>query len=136
MTDIQDERKRLTTHLGKVLREARKKAALTQVDVAERVGLVTEVFGRMERGDMLPSVPTLRKLCRALRVDANLILGLEVEKAPFWLEQPEPEADELPELRRLLRMLRRMDAAQLSVVSSTASALLKYTRQRPDDHSK
>ncbi|HYO58456.1 MAG TPA: helix-turn-helix transcriptional regulator [Archangium sp.] len=122
--------------MGKVLREARKKAALTQVDVAERVGLVTEVFGRMERGDMLPSVPTLRKLCRALRVDANLILGLEVEKAPFWLEQPEPEADELPELRRLLRMLRRMDAAQLSVVSSTASALLKYTRQRPDDHSK
>ncbi len=113
MMDSQNEKKRLTAHLSAVVREARKRTALTQADVAERIGVVTEVFGRLERGHMLPSVPTLRKLCRILRVDANAMLGLDVDKAPLWLEAPEPEVDDLPELRRLVRTLRRMNAAQL-----------------------
>jgi len=137
MTDSQSERKRLTAHLAAVVREARKRATLTQADVAERVGVVTEVFGRLERGHLLPSVPTLRKLCRVLRVDANVILGLDTTKAPLWLEEPEPEPepDDLPELRRLVRTLRQMDAAQLSVVRSTANALMRNIGHRPDDSS-
>jgi transcriptional regulator with XRE-family HTH domain len=121
--------------MGKVLREARHRASLTQADVAERIGLATEVLGRAERGHMLPSVPSLRRLCRVLRVDANTLLGLDIDKAPLWLEAPEPEADDLPELRRLVRTLRQMDAAQLTVVSCTANALLRLAGQRPDDHS-
>jgi len=69
-------KKRLTVHLGEMLREARRKAELTQADVAERVGVVTEVYGRMERGNLTPSVLTLRKLCLVLRVDASAALGL------------------------------------------------------------
>ena len=133
MTDRQNERMKLTAHLAAVVREGRKKAELTQADVAERVGLVTEVFGRLERGYLLPSVPTLRKLCRVLRLDANVVLGLDVEKDPSWLKAPEPEADAPPELRRLGRTLRRMDSAQLAVMISTANALMRHTMQRPDD---
>jgi transcriptional regulator with XRE-family HTH domain len=133
MTTRRNERERLAAHMGRVLREARLRASLTQADVAERVGLVTEVLGRTERGHMLPSVPTLRKLCRVLRVDANTLLGLDIDKAPLWLEAPEPEADEPPELRRLVRTLRQMDAAQLAVVSCTANALLRHTGQRQDE---
>jgi transcriptional regulator with XRE-family HTH domain len=133
MTDSQNERKRLTAHLAAVVREARKRASLTQADVAERVGVVTEVFGRLERGHLLPSVPTLRKLCRVLRVDANVILGLDISKTPLWLEEPELEPTDPPELRRLVRMLRQMDAAQLSVVRSTANALMRNIGHRPDD---
>jgi DNA-binding XRE family transcriptional regulator len=133
MTDNQNDKTKLASHLAAVVREARKKASMTQADVAERIGVVTEVFGRLERGHLLPSVPTFRKLCRVLRLDANAMLGLDGEKVPLWLEAPEPETDELPELRRLLRALRRMDAAQLAVVSSTASALLKHAGQRTDD---
>jgi DNA-binding XRE family transcriptional regulator len=120
------------THLAAVVREARKKTELTQADVADRVGLVTEVFGRLERGHLLPSVPTFRRLCRVLRLDANVVLGLDAEKAPL-LEVPEPEADDPPELRRLMRTLRRMDTAQLAVVSSTANAVMRHTAQYPDD---
>ncbi|QRO02211.1 helix-turn-helix domain-containing protein [Archangium violaceum] len=129
------DRNRLAMHLGETLREARKRAELTQVDVAERVELATEVLGRIERGNMLPSVPTLRKLCRTLHVDANAMLGLDAETAPSWPEEPDREAEDLPELRRVLRTLRRMDAAQLSVVGSTATALLRYSGQRPEDPS-
>ena len=132
MTSRQNDKKKLMAHLAAVVREARKKAELTQADVADRVGLVTEVFGRLERGHLLPSVPTLRKLCRALRVDANAILGLDAEKAPL-LKAPEREADDPPELRRLVRTLRRMDAAQLAVVSSTANALVRHTAHRPEE---
>lgn len=134
VTDRHNERQRLAAHMGRVLREARQRASLTQADVAERIGLATEVLGRTERGHMLPSVPSLRRLCRVLRIDANALLGLDIDKAPLWLEAPEPEAGELPELRRLVRTLRRMDADQLAVVSCTANALLRHTGQRPDDH--
>lgn len=74
-------KKKLTVHLGEVLRSARLKAELTQADVAERVGVVTEVYGRMERGNLTPSVLTLRKLCMVLRVDASTALGLEASEA-------------------------------------------------------
>lgn len=135
ITDGQNERKRLTAHFAAVAREARKRASLTQADVAERVGVVTEVYGRLERGHLLPSVPTLRKLCRVLHVDANVILGLDISKTPLWLEEPDFEPHDLPELRRLVRTLRQMDAAQLSVVRSTANALMRNIGHRPDDSS-
>jgi len=133
ITDRQNEKKKLMAHLAAVVRDARKRAELTQADVAERVGVVTEVFGRLERGFLLPSVPTLRKLCRVLRLDANVVLGLDVEKDPSWLRASEPEAGDPPELRRLGRTLRRMDPAQLAVMISTANALMRHTTQRPDE---
>ncbi len=43
------------------------RAGLTQVELAESIGTATEVYGRLERGKMLPSVPTLFRLCVALR---------------------------------------------------------------------
>jgi len=131
-TSRQNDKKKLMTHLAAVVREARKKAELTQADVADRVGIVTEVFGRIERGYLLPSVATFRRLCRALRLDANIVLGLDVEKAPSWLKEPEPETDDPPELRRLVRTIRRMDVAQLAVMISTANALMRHTVQQPD----
>ncbi len=48
-------KKKLTVHLGTALREARLKAQLTQADVADRVDVATEVYGRMERGNLTPS---------------------------------------------------------------------------------
>jgi DNA-binding XRE family transcriptional regulator len=126
MAMAHDTKKKLALHLGTTLREARKRAALTQADVAGSVGLVTEVFGRMERGNVLPSVPTLRKICLALRLDANTLLGLDTYKSLPWLESAPEEADSR-EMRRLLRALRRMNAAQLVVVSSTVHALARYS---------
>ena len=52
--------KKLATRLGECARAARQRLNLTQEDVAERIGIATEVYGRLERGNMLPSVPTFR----------------------------------------------------------------------------
>ncbi len=41
---------------------------LTQSEVAEGVPLASEVYGRLERGGMLPSVPILMRLAAVLSV--------------------------------------------------------------------
>ncbi|MGZ3460668.1 MAG: helix-turn-helix domain-containing protein, partial [Archangium sp.] len=52
----------LQRNLGEVARAARERLGLTQAQVAQRVGLAHGVYGRIERGDMMPSVPSLRRL--------------------------------------------------------------------------
>lgn len=120
-------KKKLTVHLGEVLRAARLKAELTQADVAERVGVVTEVYGRMERGNLTPSVLNLRKLCMVLRLDADTALGLEADEAAAWLKESEPTSEDSPRLRRLLRTLRQLDEKQLTAVGFMARSLVQPT---------
>jgi len=117
-------KKKLTVHLGEVLREARLKAELTQADVADRVGVATEVYGRIERGNLTPSVPNLRKLCMVLRVDASTALGLDAGEAAAWLMESEPPSEESPRLRRLLRILRQLDDKKLTTIGYVARSLV------------
>jgi transcriptional regulator with XRE-family HTH domain len=55
-------------HVGSGLRTARLRAGLTWSEVAEAALLSPEAYVRMERGKLLPTVPTLVTLCRALRI--------------------------------------------------------------------
>ncbi len=50
---------------GDLLREARLRAALTQAELAGRAGIARSQVSRYERGDVLPSLETLRRLIRA-----------------------------------------------------------------------
>ncbi len=117
----------LAATLGEAAREARRRARLTQADVAERVGIATEVYGRLERGLMLPSVETLRKLCRVLGVTSDALLGLRGDlraaESPATYGEP-------PEIRRLLRRLRRLDPRHLRLISLLASELARRDRGR------
>jgi transcriptional regulator with XRE-family HTH domain len=125
----------LARHLGRLTRAARDRLGLTQEEVAERVGIVTEVYGRLERGLMLPSMRTLRKICRVLGLDANAALGLGEGDARLELEGARPAGIEPPRLRRLVRMLRELDAAQLEVLRRVSRALLRpAVEKRPEQH--
>ncbi|MCY1078536.1 helix-turn-helix transcriptional regulator [Archangium lansingense] len=118
----------LSIQIGKAARKARLQRKLTQADVAERVKLTDEVYGRIERGDMTPSTPTLFKLCTVLGLRADVLLGLAGPGAA----QAQPDtSDELPpEARRLLRAVRGMDDEQLAVFEGTASGFLKLKHRR------
>jgi transcriptional regulator with XRE-family HTH domain len=50
---------------GDLLREARLRAGLSQAELGRRVRRPQSVIGRWERGQVLPSLETLRKLVRA-----------------------------------------------------------------------
>jgi DNA-binding XRE family transcriptional regulator len=60
--------------VGQGLRAARLRVRLTQAQAAEAAGLAPEVYGRMERGKMLPSLPTLVALCGVLRTCMDEVL--------------------------------------------------------------
>jgi transcriptional regulator with XRE-family HTH domain len=130
MSDRQKEKLAISARLGSVAKDARKRAELTQEDVAERLGIASEVYGRMERGIVMPSVPTLRKICRTLGVSASELLGLEVAELPVSLVSPQTRVEDPPELRRLLRRLRTMDKAQLAAIRSVASVMQTQDTER------
>lgn len=124
----QKKRALLAKHLGRIARDARTGTRLTQADVAERLGVATEVYGRLERGLLLPSVPTLRKLCTVLRMDANALLGLTAGVMSAPLDEPvEEKQEDSPRMRRLLRHLRRLNPTQLNAVGHVASTLAQST---------
>ncbi|HSP80715.1 MAG TPA: helix-turn-helix transcriptional regulator [Myxococcaceae bacterium] len=134
MPDFRKTSASLATHLGLIAREARTRAGLTQEDVAERMELASEVYGRLERGRMLPSLPTLMRLCLVLRVEPNELLGFDSHHGLAWMEQYSPSVTiERPELRRLLRTLRELGPEQLATFSSVAHLLLRSMPGRRSD---
>jgi transcriptional regulator with XRE-family HTH domain len=114
---------RLAGIIGASVRAARQRLDLTQADVAERVGIATEVYGRLERGHMLPSVKTLRRLCLVLHCSSDVLLGVASAEKPIVVAEDPPEYGERPEVRRVLRSLRRLEPAQLRLISQVAGAI-------------
>lgn len=74
-------RRRLAQSLRGSLRTAREGAALTQVEMAERLGLGLSTYCRLERGRMSPGLRTLRRLRRVLCLSLDALLGPECAEA-------------------------------------------------------
>jgi transcriptional regulator with XRE-family HTH domain len=60
---------------------ARRRADLTQEALAGSAGLHKSDVSKMERGRMLPTAPRLRRLCLALHVPSDFLLGLDDDPA-------------------------------------------------------
>jgi transcriptional regulator with XRE-family HTH domain len=117
--------KKLASTIGAAARAARMRLELTQADVAERIDVATEVYGRLERGGMLPSVQTLLKLCQELNVSSDELLGL-TQHGPSTRTVEVPSAPaERPEIRRLLRSLRQLESSHIKLLGLVAKALLR-----------
>ena len=99
----------LAMTLATVAQAARRRLELTQAEVARRVGVQLEVYGRIERGEMFPSVPTLRRICVVLEIASDALLGLE--------------SRESPDLRRLVSAARGLKASQLRLLHQLAQSL-------------
>ena len=114
---------KLALALGAAARAARLRAGLTQAEAAEKVGLAPGVYGRIERGGMMPSVPTLRRLSIVLKIPSDTLLSLSHSEVTAWVDSLPPRPPAPPELRRLARSLRTLSASQLKVLNVIASAL-------------
>ena len=62
---------------GDLLKEARRRAGLSQAELARRAGKPTSAIGRWERGEVKPSFETLRDMIRA----CGLELGFQLANA-------------------------------------------------------
>jgi transcriptional regulator with XRE-family HTH domain len=117
----------LARSIGSAAREARSRAGLTQVEVATLVGISPMVYSRLERGKVMPSVPTLRRLSSALHISADTLLGLAGQgAAPELPKRTHGKPDTgSSSLRRLLTLVLRMDEVQLQALIGMAGALLR-----------
>lgn len=61
----------IATNLSRI----RKQQRYTQREVAELAGLNPNYYAKVERGDGMPSLKTIRKLAKALKVTATDIVG-------------------------------------------------------------
>jgi transcriptional regulator with XRE-family HTH domain len=93
---------------------ARKRESLTQAEVARRVGVKLEVYGRIERGEVFPSVPLLRRLCVTLKIPSDALLGLE------GLLEEEPLPRKAQGLKRLMVAADGLSGSQLRVLQRLA----------------
>jgi transcriptional regulator with XRE-family HTH domain len=128
--------KELAESIGTAARSARTSLKLTQEDAAERIGVSAEFYARIERGNALPSVPTLARISTSLGVSADNLLGRAAPRSdddedppalvPAQPPAPTPPTDG-PELRRLARRLRKASPVTLRLV-----ALLVKELERTD----
>ncbi|WP_242391998.1 helix-turn-helix domain-containing protein [Anaeromyxobacter oryzisoli] len=122
--------KALASRIGAAARTARKALGLTQDDAAERVGISPEFYARIERGGTMPSVPTLVRMCEALAVSADVLLGRS-PSSPSLGEAGQAGVgvvEEPPELRRLLRRLRKARPRTLRLLGMLATELERAQR--------
>lgn len=73
----EDKRKKGTKmNLGKNIQEARKKAGVTQIQLAEQLDVYQKDISRWERNELTPNALTLAKICKALNASADELLEL------------------------------------------------------------
>jgi len=109
--------------LGEVAREARERLGLTQAQAAKKVGLVPGVYGRIERGDMMPSVPSLRRICLVLGISSDALLKLSPSQVAAKVDEAPPEETLSPELRRIIHQLRTWSPMRLKVLSKVLTVI-------------
>ncbi|TQF08755.1 helix-turn-helix transcriptional regulator [Myxococcus llanfairpwllgwyngyllgogerychwyrndrobwllllantysiliogogogochensis] len=111
----------LAAHLGAIVRLAREQMSLTQVQVADRVGLASAVYSRVERGHMIPSVETMKKLCIELMVSPEDLMGLTESSNSGARARPEDDAA----MRRLIFVARKLDAGKMDALLHVATELAR-----------
>lgn len=93
-----------TKMIGNKIAEARKKATISQAQLAERLFVSPQAVGKWERGESLPDIITLNRLAEILGVDLNYFSesfqSPATETVP--VEFPEKQPEELPSGKKKL----------------------------------
>src|SRR6202035_6175769 len=79
---------------GSNLREARKRAGLTQVQLSVATPLDRAAISRLECGERAPDLPTLMRLCAALGTQPTALLrGIGPKTSPSGVRGPDDVKD-------------------------------------------
>ena len=94
-----------TMKIAKKIREARMAKNMTQMNLADELGVSYQAVSNWERGNSMPDISKLEDLCKALDITVEELLGMEtttaaaVEKA---IQQEPLTAEELAEVALIL----------------------------------
>lgn len=96
---------------GKFVRQLRRARGMTQEALAERAGVSADTVRRLEKGEFSPSLDTLRKLTRGLRIDlSSLFLSFEL--------------GEVGSARELVSMVSALSRVELDAAIRTLAVLV------------
>jgi transcriptional regulator with XRE-family HTH domain len=99
------------------LRQLRKQRELSQAELAQGVGLHTNLIGRYERGESRPAADTLKRLAGALGVSSDYLLeGVTAEAAKARFEDRE--------LLEQFQEVERLPAEDKALIKSFLDAFL------------
>ena len=60
---------------GQAIQRIRKERGMTQEDLADKSGITSNTVSRIERGSLIPALPTLIDICNVLGTGADSILA-------------------------------------------------------------
>ena len=66
-----------TMKIAKVVRQARIDQNMTQMNLADAVGVSYQAVSNWERGNSMPDISKLEQLCGVLHISVNQLLGME-----------------------------------------------------------
>ena len=101
-----------THEIGNRLLAARKKAGLTQAELAERARLADRTYADIERGEANMRVETLLRICRVLKITPDMVLTYD-----------EPSSEE--DLESLFLELKERSQSEQATASRLLSVYLK-----------
>lgn len=104
--------------MGERLKQARKSAGKTQLEVASAIGVAESTYCCYETGKRRPSAVKLAKIAGFLGVSGDFLLGRTDNPAPVDLSATYAE-------ERLLGLFRSMSEKDRAVILATAEALAK-----------
>ncbi|MFL5356114.1 helix-turn-helix domain-containing protein [Archangium sp.] len=113
--------------LGEATRAARERLQMNQAAIAKDAGISPAVYGRIERGHMMPAVLTLRKVAVALGISADVLLGITSKEVAKKMDEPPPEGDLSPEVRRLVRTVKTWPDEKVKLLLRFAKLLEPVT---------
>ena len=83
---------------GAVIQRIRQENGLTQEQLAEKAAITSNTVSRIERGLLVPALPTLVDICNALKIGADAVLAayIAVDTPIRW----SPLAEKMAELEQ------------------------------------
>lgn len=91
-----------TTMIGKKIKQARIARNMTQMNLADAMGVSYQAVSNWERGNSMPDISKLADLCNALHITVNELLGIESTAVTKAMAQEELTMDELAEVAPVL----------------------------------
>lgn len=110
--------------IGKYIAEKRKAHGMTQVELAERLGMSNKSVSKWERGVCLPDVSVYEDLCRALDITINEFLaGEDIEPEDIVRQSEKNIINVTSDSKERRRKLKKILALLLIIVVLLCSAL-------------
>ena len=94
--------------IGKFIAARRKKAGLTQMQLAEKLGITDRAVSKWETGKAMPDSSIMLQLCGVLKINVNDLLSGEVVTMENYNEELE---------RHLLEMVRQKERSDKQLLS-------------------